>query len=207
MTLRFFPINLTITKKNHLGSSMKLPTSAWIRTLPFLLIATDPASASKSVVNFPFVQSMEMGVFYARCIPDEPQGTKGTTKIYRVHKSQDELVDSYDWYAKNGLELAWSPIAGKVAVIALGGAQNTEQEEQTELSFYLGGKFLSSYTSRDLEKWGADVQLRFGSAIFKVLGSEQIPGTNEYVFSIEIKGKKILFDILTGKPYIMPKSH
>ncbi len=186
---------------------MKLRKPVRITMLTSLLLAACPVWASRPVPNFPYVQSMQMGVFYARCIPEEAEGTKGTTKIYRVRKDQDELVDSYDWYAKKGLVLAWSPIVGKVAVMALGGAPNAAPDKQTELSFYLGGKFLNSYTSQDLKEWGADVWQRGGrGAIFKVLGEEQIPGTNEYVFSIEIKDKKFSFDILTGKPYIKPKA-
>lgn len=182
---------------------MKLLKSVQVVVLAGLLFATNPARASKTVTNFAYVQSMEMGVVYARCVPEETEGTKGTTKIYRVGKDRDELMDSYNWYSKNAVVLAWSPIEGKVAVMALGGAPTSKGDGQTELSFYLGGKFLNSYTSQDLKAWGADVWQRGGrSAIFKVLGQEQIPGTNDYVFSIEIKGKKFSFDILTGKPFI-----
>lgn len=171
-----------------------------------LLLSTSPARASRTTTNFAYLQSMEMGVVYARCVPEETKGTKGTTKIYRVGKDQDELMDSYNWYCK-GVVLAWSPIEGKVAVMALGGAPTIGAVGQTELSFYIGGKFLRSYTSQDLKAWGADVWQRGGrSAIFKVLGAEQIPGTNDYVFSIEIKGKKLSFDILTGKLYIKAKA-
>lgn len=175
--------------------------------LLFLAFATGQAQASRTTTNFPYVQSMQMGVFYARCVPQAIEGTKGTTKIYHVGKDQDELMNSYDWYAKNGLVLAWSPIVGKVAVMALGGSPTDGPGTQTEISFYLGGKFLKAYTSQDLKGWGADVWQRGGrGAIFQVLEQEQIPGTNEYVFSIEIKGKKFSFDILTGKPYVKPKS-
>jgi hypothetical protein len=32
------------------------------------------------------------------------------------------------------------------------------------------------------------------------VGCKQVPGTNEYDFVIELKGKKLAFDILTRKP-------
>ena len=179
----------------------------------FLALAACPAAAraSKPVPNFAYVQSGPGGVFYARCVPAEAQGARGATRIYRVGKDRDELLDTYGWYAKEGVVLAWSPIAGKVAAMALGGggggpAAAAEPGERVELGFYLGGAFLNAYTTKDLKAWGADAWHRGGGgrALFRVLGQEQIPGTNEYLFCIEIKGKKFCFDVLTGKPYAGP---
>lgn len=181
---------------------MKFRQLVQVVTLGSLLLAAWPTWASKAVSNQPYVQSGPSGVFYARCIPAEAAGTKGSTKIYRVRKEQDEVVDNYDWFVMNGVVLAWSPIAGKVAVMALGGEPKAVPDKHAELSFYLGGKLLNTYTTNDLKAWGANVWPRGDHrARFKVLGQEQIPGTNEYVFSIEIEGKKFDFDILTGKPY------
>jgi len=170
------------------------------------LIATSPAWARDDRSNFAYVQSIETGVFYARCIPAESEGTKGHTQIYSVSRDKDRLVDSYDWYTR-AVILGWSPIAGKVAVMALGGTPSSDSNKQVEFSFYLGGKFLHSYTAEDLINWGANSwRSSEGRMDFKVIGAEQIPGTNEYVFSIEIKGKKLSFDILTGKPYTSTKA-
>ena len=33
-----------------------------------------------------------------------------------------------------------------------------------------------------------------------MIGCEQVPGTNDYDFVIESKGKRLAFDIVTGKP-------
>jgi hypothetical protein len=160
------------------------------------------AAASKTQQNYPYVQSGPGGVFYARCIPAETEGIKGTTTIYRVRKDKDDVVDTYDWYSKPGVVLGWSPIAGKVAVMSLGGKEAPEPDKQVEFSFHLGGKHLASYTTKDLMAWGADVDSRNGRrAVFNVVGCEQIPRTNRYVFTVEIKHEKLSFDILTGKPY------
>ena len=56
------------------------------------------------------MQSGPDGVFYARCIPAESQGAKGTTTIYRVKADADEVVDRYDWYGPTTVVLGWSPI-------------------------------------------------------------------------------------------------
>lgn len=187
---------------------MKLFKPCLFATFAALLLATCPAGAFDRGPNVPYVQSMQAGAFYARCIPQDSEGNKGITKIYRVGKDEDSIVDHYDWYTRDGVVLAWSPIAGKVAVMALGDAPVADPNKQIELRFYLGGKFLKSYTAQDLKGWGAD----FGYTVygrrtsFTVLGQEQIPGTNDYIFSIEIKGKKLSFDILTGTPYVPAKA-
>jgi hypothetical protein len=92
--------------------------------------------------------------------------------------------------------LGWSPVAGKVAVMTRG------EKAGAELSFYLGGKLLASYTVADLHKLGVEVTKRTGgrSTDFRQVGCEQVAGTNDYVFAIESRGKRIAFDILTGKP-------
>lgn len=107
-------------------------------------LASGMAWASKQRANFSYVQSGPDGVFYARCVPDEADGTKGTTKVYRVRKERDEPTDGYDWYVKRGVVLGWSPIAGKVAIMALGGPPAAGSGIPPELSFHLGGKPLTS---------------------------------------------------------------
>ena len=120
-------------------------------------LACGMAWASKPRSNFSYVQSGPDGVFYARCVPDEAEGTRGTTKVYRVGKQRDDLVDGYDWYVRPGVVLGWSPIAGKVAIMALGGPPAPGSDTPPELSFHLGGERLASYTAVDLKEWGAEI--------------------------------------------------
>ena len=160
------------------------------------------AAAFKDAGNCPYVQSGPDGVFYARCIPHETTGSAGFTDIYKVQKDHDQLVDHYDWFTKHGVVLGWSPIAGKVAVMAIRKDAPVPPDRQIEFSFYLGGKLLKSWTTADLNRLGAKVSPSFYGgerAVFYVLGCEQIPQTNEYVFAIQVgKDKKVSFDILTG---------
>jgi len=163
---------------------------------------------AKDAGNFPYVQSGPDGVFYARCIPAALTGTSGSTEIYRVLPEHDERVDRYDWYTKYGVVLAWSPIAGKVAVMAIGPQPSNPENSKAEMLFYLGGKLLKSWTATQLRSLGAEETLeihdlqRGKHATFQVLGCEQIPGTNEYVFLIQVaNGKKLRFNILTGDLY------
>ena len=159
--------------------------------------------AWKRVANRAYVQAMEgPSVFYARCIPSEDEGNKGTTTIYRVNKGGDEKVDSYNWYSPDGVILGWSPIEGKVAAISLR-ERASGRNKQIEFAFHLGGKLLQSYTTQSLGVLGIEIGPSFEGgeqARFKVVGCVQVPQTNEYDFVIESSGgRKFAFDILTGK--------
>jgi hypothetical protein len=70
------------------------------------------------------------------------------------------------------------------------------------LVFTSAAKLLKSWTTADLNRLGAEVSPSFYGgerAVFQVLGCEQVPRTNEYIFSIKIaKDNKVSFDILTG---------
>lgn len=164
------------------------------------------AFASKAAANRPYVQSGLDGIFYARCIPQDKEGSAGSTDIYRVNKDRDELVDHYDWYSAQGVVLGWSPTAGKVAAVVRQKDAPTSPDKQVELTFHLGGKLLKSLTTDDMVRLGAEVLMdrtdRAKRAEFQVLGSEQIANTNDYVFTIQLaKGKKVRFDILTGEEF------
>jgi hypothetical protein len=160
-----------------------------------LVALVAPARADKPG-NRPYVQSGPDGALYARCVPDATTGSAGRTRVYSVGRDKDDLLETYDWYAQDGVTLGWSPTAGRVAVMA--------RRNGAELSFYLGGKLLASYTAEELGKFGVEVARRRvplpEGAEFRVVGCEQVPGTNDYDFVIESKGKRLTFDIVTGKP-------
>jgi hypothetical protein len=174
-------------------------------------LAASASGFSRTRDAHPYVQSGPDGVFYARCVPSADGKGPGSTKIFRVRADKDELVDSYDWYARDGVVLGWSPLAGKVAVMRL---QRGERDPgkpatgQAEFSFYLGGKLLKSYTTQELLEMGAEASvLPAGGrgAVYRVLGCEQVPGANQYHFVIETKeGRKLSFDVVTAKPAAPP---
>jgi hypothetical protein len=168
-------------------------------------LAASASAFSKARGAFAYVQSGPDGVFYARCVPADCG--PGSTKIFRVLGDTDKLVDSYDWYSPDGVVLGWSPIEGKVAVMCLHGSGRDPGKPaagQPEFSFHLGGKLLKSYTTRELVDLGAEESaLPQGGrgAVYKVVGCEQVPGTNRYLFVVEVKGgRRISFDITTGTP-------
>jgi hypothetical protein len=130
--------------------------------------------------------------------------------VYTVGATDDQRVDRYDWYAPGGVTLGWSPLAGKVAVLAVVAERRQEGDwrAQEELRFAIGGKGIRSYTNGELVALGAAevISRPLGArAGYRVVGCEQVPGTNEYDFIVEIaggtkgEGKTLRFDITTGE--------
>ena len=165
--------------------------------LAALLAVTVQAHAHRLAHNAPYVQSGRDGAIYARCVPAADAGTAGTTRIYRVGREKDELLDTHPWYAPEGVTLGWSPLVGKVAVAARPGMA------AEELSFALGGVRLAGYSAAEVKAMGAAADVVRGVGIragIQVIGCEQVPGTNEYDFVVEAGGRRLRFDILTGGP-------
>ena len=187
-----------------------MPSLACLVAIAVLLASAAPAPASKAVASRAYVQSGPGGVFYARCVPAAADGTAGRTDVYAVRADGgDDPRDLYDWYAPGGVTLGWSPLAGKVAVLAVVAEERPggDWRAQEELRFAIGGKVLRSYTSGELIALGAAERVssvRGRHAGYRVLGCEQVPGTNEYDFVVEVaggmtgEGTKLRFDITTG---------
>ncbi len=182
-----------------------------IAAVILLSIAIGSSAAAKRTGNAPFVVAFEeQSPFYARCLPDEKRGSKGTTQIVRVRANGDEVITTYSWYNRNGLVLGWSPKAGKVAVMRVRQDEGLPPEKQVEFSFYLGDQYLQSFTTADLVKLGAGIKrdaaafeggLSVSSkrAEYRVEGCKQVVGTNDYYFTVRLDDTRTLsFDILTG---------
>jgi len=169
--------------------------------LIFLLALYLPLGA-KEAVNQPYVTSL--GPFYARCIPSDGEGSKGITQIKQIRAEGDELISSFDWYSCHGIEMAWSPIVGKISIM-----RRTQEEgllgEAIEFSFYLGSKFLKSYSVNDLIALGVKKRHKLkgcgisGTLDYSIEGSKVVPGTNETYFFVKYDSDKVLiFDIKNG---------
>src|SRR5688572_25947004 len=79
-------------------SSFPMPMKHYILFAASLFCCIQVCLARSRAANRAYVQSMDgSSPFYARCIPRDPEGNKGTTTIFRVHETGDEKVDTYDW--------------------------------------------------------------------------------------------------------------
>lgn len=161
-----------------------------------VFIATDASACTRSG-NRANVTAIDEGLFYARSVPATANGTEGKTDIYLVGNAEDTKIDSYDWFNRNKLVLSWSPKAGKVAIL-----KYDPENEKAALSFYMGGNLLKSYSHIELKRFGLkSVNNYCGVHLgLKILGQEQVPNTNDYVFKIEFESSDIkMFDITTGE--------
>lgn len=164
------------------------------------------AFAARAISNIAYVVAGPDGVFYARCIPESDTGDAGMTTVYRVRRNGDEAVDRYPWFNPGRLLLAWSPIAGQVALMRLDRElEPSSADPQAAFGFYLGGRLLKTWTTRELIALGAEFgptyEVPSGRAGYKVLGARQQGLTNDYVFVIRIGETEHAFDILTGLPW------
>jgi len=177
-----------------------------------LMVATCGSAGAKSAGNCSYVATFEeRSPFYARCIPDKIRGSEGTTQVLCLQPKGDEVIATYAWYNRNGIVMGWSPKAGKVAVMRVRQDEGLAVEKQIEFSFYLGDQCLRSYTTADLVKLGAKVELDANAieagldasskrAVYRVEGCKQVWATNDYYFSVRLDETRTLsFDILTGK--------
>jgi hypothetical protein len=193
---------------------MKRFPSITIAIASFLLMTG--FKVGRDGVNLPIVQSAPGGHAYVRSVPSSDHGTEGKTQLFRVGKNGDELLDEYPVYMRGELYLGGSPITGKMCLVHLELERITSNNDFkklgkiSRLAFYMGGKDLVAYSGEDLEKMGLKDRVQMlvyrHAGQFMVLGIQQVPLTNHYVFVIEKiaeKGKgteTICFDITTGKP-------
>ena len=180
---------------------------------PFLLPLPHAALGKVKVPeNRPYVKADVFG-YYSRCIPKVKRGDKGFTQILKVRPGGDELIDKYSWYNHEGVVLGWSKHVQKIAVLRVRQDSWVRKRitERVELGFYLGRKFLRSYTTEDLLNLGAkkrkvhvdENELHFEEvADFQVVGWHQVGETGEQVFTIKVADdKQLQFDIHTGEPW------
>lgn len=170
--------------------------NTWGMMLLAVFAAVD-ANACKRSGNRANVTAMDEGIFYARSVPATIAGIEGKTDIYKVGNSEDERIDSYNWFNRNKLVLAWSPKTGQVAIL-----KYDPENAEAALEFYMGGKFLKRYSLAALKGLGIKTINTYCALQLdlKILGQEQMPNTNDYVFKIDFGSSSIkMFDITTGE--------
>jgi hypothetical protein len=175
-----------------------------MKTLACLLLMTllPVAAFAKRGASRPYVRSYLDGAFYVKAVPG------GHTAVLQVEAAADRVIDTYPWFSDDpaAVELAWSPVVGKVAVARLvvaadaSGRTKWPGETVAGLELYLGGAALKTYSASDLERLvgGRPPSL---STLASVLAVRQVPSTNDYMFVLKLPGlKERAFDVVTGEP-------
>jgi hypothetical protein len=166
-----------------------------------LLVTFIPAvTLGKQTGSRPYVRSYLDGAFYIKAVPN------AKTVVFEVQDGTDKMVDAYPWFSEDAaaVELAWSPVVGKVAVARLVVMPSTSTPERlaaqtlSSVVFYLGGHEVKTYTLSDLARL-LGTKLPPLRSLVSVLEVRQVPSTNDYLFVLHLPGlKELTFDIVTA---------
>jgi hypothetical protein len=165
-----------------------------------LTLFSSNARADSEAPNVTYVQSGEIGNCYAKSIPTEFYGSKGTTRIYLVREKDDELAFTFDWYAR---QIALLNTSKGVAVIRIGNWARGHEANKDELAlaFYLNGKLLRSYSTLDIAGKPDNISRSVShyTVIAQHLGFRWV-AENSHAYDIKTTdGRTISFNIDTGE--------
>jgi hypothetical protein len=159
-----------------------------------------PVFSDSEVEPRVYVKSSKNGRYYAKSIPEGNDLAKGKTYVYRVRKSEDELLYTYDWFASQIYLLNNS-------LIRLGPWARGSEAIQSDLGigFYSRGKLLKEYSMLDIVNMGYEdannIQRSFSHyTVFEKILGYQWSGATRYYFDVKThEGQTLSFNIETGK--------
>jgi hypothetical protein len=172
---------------------------AFYACLLMMIFGAAPASADEEASNVAYVKTSKYGRSYAKCIPSEPYGSKGVTKVYLVREGEDQLESSYPWYSK---EVYLSDRPGGVSVVRLGpwARGQTAKREDLAIGFYFSGGTLKEYSTLDIAGMPDNVGRSVSHyTVFKeVAGYRETEGGAAFDV-VAVDGRVISFDVRTSE--------
>jgi hypothetical protein len=171
-----------------------------------LLFLSPCAWADEEVANRPQLVSSEYGGCYARSVPEESHGQKGTTTVFRVERRPpDTLLDQYDWYSQQiYIECA---VGGErepagVSVVRLGpwARGYLANPDDLAIAFYLNGRLLRRYSTLDIAGKPENVfSSKSHYVVFTEISGYRRIDSDRYAFDVTTTdGRAIAFDAATG---------
>lgn len=169
------------------------------------LIAAASAYADQEASNTTHVAASEYGRCYAKSVPTERYGAKGTTLVWQVSDAQDTLVHSYDWFSQR-IHLACNVSDGLtpvgISVVRFGpwARGRAASREHFAIGFYFKGKKLKEYSTLDIagDPENVSASVSHYTVIEEVLGYRWLEG-NKAVFEVKTNdGRTLSFDAATG---------
>ena len=175
-----------------------------IQSLVLLLLTPLLCIADSTRPNTPIVAAGNDGTCYAKSVPSEFMGQKGTTKIYIVGTLKDSVTDSYNWYSDEIYISckAWINGRSETTVVRMGPWADGLVANQSDLAiaFYLNGKLLKKYSTLDIA--GKPTNVHNSVSHYKVfssiLGFKWKYDEPSYFVAIRIDGVEMKFDTSTG---------
>lgn len=135
---------------------------------------------------------------YAKSVPSEAYGQKGTTRIFRVSEDRDALICEYDWYASE-IQLGGP---GDATLVRFGPWQRGREPQTNHLALgiYRDGTMLREYSTLEMKNLGSGVSesVSHYTVFARPRGFRWLKG-DEYVFEVEgVGGRVFRFDVSTG---------
>jgi len=167
------------------------------------ILALTFAAADDEGRNEPVVVAAEYGSCYAKSVPSDEYGERGTTKIFAVQRGTDTLIQTYPWFAQELYVDCPSPYSTppRVSVVQLGPwpRGRTANAETLAIAFYLDGRLLKRYSTLDIA--GSPTNVHASShhyTVFeKVFGYRWGTGHQRFVVRTT-DGRTLVFDSDTG---------
>lgn len=166
-----------------------------------LLLFTSLSFADDEAGNRVYVTASEYGQFYAKSVPSESYGLKGTTKVYQVGEQEDTPIQTYDWYSP---QIFLEGFTGNqtVYVVQMGPWHRGHKAsaEHHAIAFYKNDKLLRKYST--LEIAGKEDNVSSSRSHYTIF--LEIPGFrrsfgDQLIFDVQAHdGKIISFDTETG---------
>ena len=125
-------------------------------SLLMLILWQNPASADQEASNVAHVSASSYGRCYAKSVPthifdpDDQIRQKGITRIYRVGRETDALIEEYDWFSQRlYLNCAGASVP---TVIRLGPWHrgHDPRDDHLALAFYRDGKLIKKYSTLEI---------------------------------------------------------
>ena len=172
----------------------------------FLVAAAVPAFSDQEASNTPVVRASQYGGCYAKSVPDERYGSKGTTTVFRVVEGEDVELHAYNWYSYRifiECNVSDTKTPTGVGVVHLGPWSRGREARSDHLAigFNFKGAVLKEYSTLDIAGSPKNVSSSVShyTVIDKVLGFRSLGG-NRYAFDIETtSGRTLSFDPATGE--------
>ncbi len=170
------------------------------------LFAILSAGADDEASNTPTVRASQFGNCYAKSVPSESYGSKGTTKVYAVRRGEDALLHTFAWYSS---EFYLACNVGQpnqqvgVSIIQFGPWARGRQANRKDmaLAFYFSGNLVREYST--LEISGSPDNVEASISHYTVV--QRVEGyrwqqSNYYTFEVLTSDRRLLvFDPITGK--------
>ena len=163
------------------------------------------ASADDEASNVPTVTASRFGNCYTKSIPAALYGESGVTKVYVVRKDEDQLVHTFNWFAKQVFiecNVAPRDKATAVAVARIGpGIEETARAGDLAFAFYWNGGLVKQYSTLDVSGDPINVSVSVSHyTVLRAIDGFRWRTGNQYAFeAIASDGKILRYDASTGE--------